>query len=290
MAADLLLYGLVNSVVLILTALGFSLTFGLSGVANFAHGGLYLLAGLLAWTLISNIGLPALLAMALAVILVGILGALMYRFILMPVRGIILSEVIGTFAFGVAILEFLRWKGYITYDISLPVFVRGSVNIAGGTIDYQRLFIIGIGLVLAVVLWFFTHHTKIGLALRGMSQDEYTALSVGIESDWAAMLSMVLGAVLTAIAAVAILPLGIISINLGYEALLVALAVTVLGGLESTAGLIVGSFIVGYAMALTSKFIGPQWAPVVYLGAIVLVLAVKPSGLFGKSKELEERV
>lgn len=290
MVANLLIYGLVNSVTLILTALGFSLVFGLSGVANFAHGGLYILAGFLAWMLIHYLGLPALLALPLAIILTGILGALIYKFILMPVRGIVLSEVISTFAVGVAILEFFRWRGFTTYDYTLPVFVEGNVNIAGVSIDYQRLLIIGIGLVLAILLWLFTHHTKVGLALRGMSQDEYTALSVGIESDWAAMLSLALGSVLAAIAGIALLPLGIISINMGYDVLLVALAVTVLGGLESTKGLIVGSFIIGYAMIFFSTYVGPQWGQVVYLGAIVLVLAVKPSGLFGKSKELEERV
>ncbi len=290
MVANLLIYGLVNSVVLMLTALGFSLTFGLSGVANFAHGGLYLLAGFLAWIFINSFGLPAALGMILAVIVVGILGALIYRFILMPVRGIVLSEVISTFAVGVAILEFFRWKGFVTYDFSLPVLVQGSVKISGVSIDYQRLLIIAIGLALALLLWFFTHHTRIGLALRGMSQDEYTALSVGIESDWAGMLSLALGAGLAGVAAVVILPLGIISINMGYDVLLIALAVTVLGGLESTTGLVVGSFFVGYAMVITSTYLGPQWGEVVYLGAIVLVLAVKPSGLFGKSKELEERV
>lgn len=290
MIAQVLIYGLVNSVILMLTALGFSLTFGLCGVANFAHGGFYILAGFLAWMFMNYLGLPSVVAMLLAVVVVGGLGALLYRFVLMPVRGIVLSEVISTFAVGVAILELFRWLGFTTYDFSLPVFIVGSVDIANVSIDYQRLFIIGVGLLLALLLWIFTHHTKIGLALRGMSQDEYTALSVGIESDWAAMLSLALGSGLAAVAAIMILPLGIISINMGYDALLVALAVTVLGGLESTTGLVVGSIIVGYAMVLTSIFMGPQWSEVVYLGAIVLVLAVKPSGLFGKSNELEERV
>ncbi len=290
MIAQVLIYGLVNSVTLMLTALGFSLTFGLSGVANFAHGGLYILAGFMAWIFMNYLGLPSVLAMLLTVVVVGGLGALLYRFILMPVRGIVLSEVISTFAVGVAILELFRWLGFTTYDFSLPVFIVGTVDIANVSIDYQRLFIIGVGLLLAILLWIFTHHTKIGLALRGMSQDEYTALSVGIESDWAAMLSLALGAGLAAVAGMLLLPLGIISINMGYDALLVALAVTVLGGLESTTGLVVGSFIVGYAMVLTSTFVGPQWSEVVYLGAIVAVLGVKPSGLFGKSNELEERV
>jgi branched-chain amino acid transport system permease protein len=288
--ASTLIYGLVNSVVLMLTALGFSLTFGLSGVANFAHGGLYLLSGFTAWMLMNYLKLPLAVAALATVLLVGALGAAIYRGVIMSVRGIVLSEVISTFAVGVGIIEFFRWKGFTTYDFSLPVFVSGGVELAGVTVDYHRLVVVAIGLGLTALLWLFTHHTKMGLALRGMSQDEYTALSVGIESDWAAMLSLALGSALAAVAGVALLPLGIISINTGYDVLLIALAVTVLGGLESTAGLIVGSFIVGFAMVITSNFVGPRWAEVVYLGAIVIILGVKPSGLLGRSKELEERV
>lgn len=288
--ASTLVYGLVNSVVLLLTSLGFSLTFGLSGVANFAHGGLYLLSGFLCWLLMHSVGLPFPLAAAATVVLVGLLGAAIYRTVLMSVRGIVLSEVISTFAVGVAIVEFFRWKGFTTYDFSLPAVVDGSVDLLGVTVDWQRLVIVALGLALTGLLWLFTHRTMVGLALRGMSQDEYTALSVGIESDWAATLSLGLGSALAAVAGIALLPLGIISINIGYDVLLIALAVTVLGGLESTTGLILGSLIVGFAMVITGNYLGPRWSEVVYLAAIVIVLAVKPSGLLGKSKELEDRV
>jgi branched-chain amino acid transport system permease protein len=290
LVASTVIYGLVNSVMLMLTALGFSLTFGLSGVPNFAHGGLYLLSGFTAWLLMHHLALPFPLAAAATVLLVGVAGAAIYRFIVMPVRGIALSEVIATFAVGVAIVEFFRWKGFTTYDFSLPVFVRGGVEIAGVAIDFHRLFIVAIGLALTLLIWLFTHHTRIGLALRAMSQDEYTALSVGIESDWAAMLSLGLGSALAAVAGVVLLPLGIISINTGYDVLLVALAVTVLGGLESTPGMIVGSLVVGYAMVITGNYLDPRWGEVVYLAAIVVILGVKPSGLLGKSKEIEDRV
>ncbi len=285
-----LIYGLVNSVVLMLTSLGFSLTFGLSGVANFAHGALYLLSGFTAWMLMHHLHLPFPLAALATVLLVGGLGAAIYRFVIMPVRGIALSEVISTFAVGVAIVELFRWLGFTTYDFSLPPVSRGGIEVAGVSVDHQRLFIVVIGLVLTLLLWAFTRHTRIGLALRGMSQDEYTALSVGIESDWAAMLSLALGSALAAVAGLTLLPLGIISINIGYDALLAALAVTVLGGLESTPGMICGSLIVGYAMVITGNFLGPRWGEIVYLFAIVVVLGVKPSGLLGRSKELEDRV
>lgn len=290
MVLSLLVYGLVNSVILILTALGFSLTFGLSKVANFAHGGLYLFAGFVAWLILHNLGLPYGVAIIAAILLTGGVGALIYQFILLRVRGTELSEVISTFAVGVAILELFRYLGFVTYEFNLPPFVKGQMQLLGVSIDYQRVFVIAVGLVLAVLLWLFTHHTKIGLALRGIAQDEHTALTLGIESDWAALFSVALGSSLTAVAALTILPLGIISINIGYEVLLIAVAVSVLGGLESTVGLIIGGLVLGYSQVIASTIWGPQWMMVVYLAAIVLVLAVKPSGLLGKFKELEERV
>ncbi len=290
MFSNMLVFGLVNGVILILTSLGFSLTFGLSKVANFAHGGLYLLSGYVTWILLKRVGLPYALAVVLAVLFNGLVGALIYRFILIRVRGIELSEVISTFAIGVAILEFFRWMGFVTYEFNLPYFINGAVEIAGTRLDYQRVIIVLVALVLAVSLWFFTHHTRIGLALRGMAQDEYTALTLGIESDWAATLSVALGAALTGFAAVCILPLGIISINTGYDVLLIALAVAVVGGLESTVGLAISGLVLGYATVLAATYIAPHWTFVVYLAAIVLVLAVKPSGIMGKFKELEERV
>lgn len=290
MVSNVLVYGLVNGVILVLTALGFSLTFGLSKVANFAHGGLYLLAGYVTFILFKRVGLPYPVSIFLAVALNGVFGALTYRFVLMRVRGIELSEVISTFAIGVAILELFRWLGFVTFEFTLPYFIRGSVEIAGTRVDYQRLLIVGVAVVIAVALWFFTHRTKMGLALRGMAQDEYTALTVGIESDWAATLSVALGAAITGLAAVCILPLGIISINTGYDVLLIALAVSVVGGLESTVGLAISGLVLGYATILAATLIGPHWTFVVYLMAIVVVLVVRPSGIMGKFKEIEERV
>jgi branched-chain amino acid transport system permease protein len=270
--------------------MGFSLTFGISGVANFAYGGFYLLSGYLTWMLLNTFGLPFALAIGITIAVVGLLGFLVYWIILLRVRGIVLSEVIATFALGVGMLEFFRWKGLVTYEFTLPYFKKGMIFVAGVPIDYQRLFIIGIGLALVIFLYFFTHHTRVGWSFRGIAQNERTAISLGIESDRTAALSLAFGSAMAAVAAISILPLGIISINIGYDVLLIAVAVGIVGGLESVPGILVASLILGYAQILTSMYLSAEWMMVVYLAAIVVVLVVKPSGLFGKFKELEERV
>lgn len=290
MIPTILVNGLINSIVLVLISIGFSLTFGISGIANFAHGAFYLLSGYSAWMLFRLLGLPYPLVILISVVIVAALGAIMYWTVLLRIRGIVLSEVVATFAIGVAVMEFFKCIGFHTYEFSLPVFVNGTIGIAGLSIDYQRIAIVVIGLALLLFLWFFIHYTKIGLALRGIAQDEFTAMSLGIDSDWTAMISLSLGSALVGVAAITILPLGIIAPNVGYDVLLTALAVAIVGGLESTLGIIVGSLILGYSQVIVASYFTPLWMAVVYLVAIVAVLAVKPSGLFGKSKELEERV
>jgi branched-chain amino acid transport system permease protein len=290
MLSHILVYGTVASATILLIAVGFSLTFGFTGVANFAHGALYLLSGYVLWLLLNNVGLPYLAAVPLTIVLMGLLGAAIYRFVIAPVRGIVLSEVIATFALGVAILELFRWLGFITYQFSIPVFVRGRASILGTSLDYQRIAIVLVAAAVVAALWWFTQRTRTGRALRAVAQDEYTAISIGIRSEWAATISVGLGAALAAIAAVTVLPLGILSINLGYAAILIALAAAVVGGVESLWGLVAGSAILGFTLVTTGVLLGEEWAVLVYLVAIVVMLAWRPSGLFGRTHVLEERV
>ncbi|MGD9066693.1 MAG: branched-chain amino acid ABC transporter permease, partial [Desulfobacterales bacterium] len=282
-------YAIVNSVILALMAIGFNLTFGISGVANFAYGALYIFSAYASWMLLNLLGLPYFLSAIVAIILTALLGAMMYRFILLRVRGQALSEVIATFGIGLAILELFRYLGFVGFEYTLPVFIDQSYLIAGAFIDMQRILIVVIGAVLVGSLWLFTHHTSLGLAFRGIAQDERTALSLGIDSDRIATVAVSFGAGLAAVAATIIIPLGSIAPGEGYEVLIKALAVCIIGGLGSTGGVIVASFIIGFAERFTDTFISSHWTMIVSLAAILIVLVVKPSGLFGKQKELEER-
>ncbi len=271
-------------------AIGFNLTFGISGVANFAYGAFYVLAAYGIWGMLNLMHFHYLIAVIVAVFANVILGALIYRFVLLRVRGQALSEVIATFGIGLAILELFSYFGWVGFEYNLPVFMDRSFIIAGTYIDFQRMVIVGFSAVLIFGIWWFTHHTATGLAFRGIAQDERTALTFGIDSDWIATLSVSFGAGLAAVAALFIIPLGSISSGEGYDVLIKALAVCIIGGLGSTGGVIAASFIVGFAERFTDTYIGSHWTMIVSLAAILLVLTVKPSGLFGKQKELEERI
>jgi branched-chain amino acid transport system permease protein len=287
---DILIYGLINSLSLALMAVGFSLVYGVSRVPNFAHGALYITAGFITWVFLRSLGLPYAVSILLALLVISLLGAIIYQFVLIRVRGMPISEIIATYAIALAILEGFRWAGFRGLTYTLPDFVSGTLNVAGVSVDYQRLIVVGAGIILILGLWLFTHYTRLGLSLRAIAQDERAALTLGIDSDRTAVIALGLGSALAGLAAVVLLPLGNITVQTGYDVLVFSLAVCVVGGLGSWMGSIVAAFVIGYAQILTVAFLKPHFQAVVALAAILIVLIFKPSGLFGRQKELEERV
>jgi branched-chain amino acid transport system permease protein len=287
---EILIYGTVNSVSLALMALGFTLVYGISGLPNFAHGALYVITGFIVWTLMRTLGLPYLWAIPLALVAIGLIGAAIYYFILIRVRGMATSEIIASYAIGLAILEGLRWGGFKGLTYTLPVFIEGSWEVGGVMVDYQRILVVVIGAVVMALLWLFTHFNRIGLALRGMAQDERAAMMLGIDSDRMAVVAMGLGSMLAGLAAIALLPLGNIVVEAGYNVLIMAIAVCIVGGLGSWVGAVLAAFVIGFAQILTVVYVESHFQIVVALLAIIVTLILKPSGLFGRQKELEERV
>lgn len=287
---EILIYGTINSVALALMALGFALVYGISRVPNFAHGALYVITGFITWTLLRALGLNYLLTIVLAMVAIGVVGALIYQFVLIRVRGMAISEIIASYAIGLAILEGLRWAGFKGTTYTLPVFIEGSINIWDIPVDLHRVLVVGIGAAVVALLWCFTHYTRIGLALRGMAQDERAALMLGIDSDLMALVAMSFGAMLAGLAGIVLLPLGNIVVEKGYDVLIQAIAVCIVGGLGSWMGAVLAAFLIGFAQILTTVYLGTHFQMVVALMAIILTLILKPSGLFGRQKELEERV
>lgn len=287
---EILIYGIVQSFSLMLMAFGFSLVYGVSRLPNFAHGALYVFSGFVAWTVLNMFHFPFALALLLAPVAAALLGVLIYQLVLRRVRGMELSEVIATYAIGLAILEGLRWAGFRGTSYTIPCFLDGVCFISDIPLDYQRLVVIGFGLAVTALLWAFTRHTRIGLALRGIAQDEQAAMMLGIDSDLAASVAMGLGSALAGISAVTLFPLGNIVVEEGYKVLIYAIAVCVVGGLGSWAGTVIASFVLGFSQYFTTAYGKPHYQMVVMLLAVVVTLILKPSGFFGKQKQLEERV
>jgi branched-chain amino acid transport system permease protein len=287
---EILVYGTINSITLALYAMGFALVYGVNRLPNFAHGALYVLSGFIAWSLLNTLQLNYLLSIVLALLATGIIGALIYQLVLIRIRGMEIAEIIASYALGLAILEGLRWGGFKGMTYTLPAFIAGGTTIAGVPVDYQRLLVVGAGACMIAVLWLFTHFTRIGLALRGIAQDERAAMMLGIDSDRMALIAMAFGSMLAALAAIFLLPLGSIVVENGYNVLILAIAVCIVGGLGSWMGAVLAAFLIGFAQILAVVYLGAHYQMVVAFAAIIVTLIFKPSGLFGRQKELQERV
>jgi branched-chain amino acid transport system permease protein len=287
---DIIVYGIINSVTLSLMALGFTLVYSISRLPNFAHGALYIASGYIVWLCVNALGLGYFPGIVLGIAATSLIGALIYRLILLRIRGMEISEIIATYAIGLAIIEGLRWGGLRGSTFTLPSFLAGSVPIGGIAVDYQRLFVLVSGVVVFAALSVFVKFTKTGLALKGIAQDERAAMMLGIDSDRIALISLAIGSGLSAFAAVMILPLGSIVVETGYSVLIYSIAVSIIGGLGSWSGAILASFLIGFAQILTEVFLSTHYQMVISLLAIIVTLLVKPSGIFGKQKELDDRV
>ncbi|MFN3534530.1 MAG: branched-chain amino acid ABC transporter permease [Desulfatiglandales bacterium] len=287
---DIAVYGIVNSISLALVALGFALVYGISRLPNFAHGALYVTTGFLVWSFLRTLALNYVLSILISVLITGIIGSFIYRAILIRIRGMAISEIIASYAIGLAIIEAFRFWGFKGMTYTLPSFTKKTIIIGDVPVDGHRVLVVVLGLLVMGSLWAFTHYTKMGLALRGMAQDERAAMMLGIDSDFVALFAMGLGSALAGISAVLLLPLGNIVVEKGYDVLIQALAVCIVGGLGSWAGAIMAAFIIGFAQIIATAYLGAKFQMVVSLLAILFVLILKPSGLFGRQKELEERV
>ncbi len=293
---EVIVYGVANGMTFVLMAMGFSFVYGISRLPNFAHGALYVVTGFITWSFINSGGLPYWLSVVLSLLIVSLIGMAIYQFVMIRVRGMPISEIIVSFAIALAILEGLRlqgiggFKGFIGPGYVLPRVIDGVVEMPWVTIDLQRIVIIGAGLLLLGIMWLFTHYHKIGLSLRAMAQHERAALMLGINSDRMANIALGIGSALAGLAAIVIMPLGNVNCESGYSVLTNAIAVCVIGGLGSWVGTVLSALILGLATTLMSAMGGTMWNNVLVFGLIILILILKPSGLFGRQKELEERV
>ncbi len=286
----ILIYGLINSAIFIVFSVGFSLVYGIARIPNFAHGAIYVLAGFMIWIFSISLGITYPISFALSVIVVVVVNLAMYRFLLIRIRGMKISEILITYAFGMGLLEALRSGGLVDIKFSLSPFISGVVYIGGVPVDLQRIIILGVAAVAVFALQLFTHRTRVGLTLRAIAQDEQAALLLGINSDMAASAAMALGAVLLAVSAAVIFPLGDIRVDSGYDVLIFSLAICIVGGLGSWWGTVLAAFIFGFAQIITVVYLSSSFTMVTVFTLLLLVLVIRPSGLMGKQRELEERV
>jgi branched-chain amino acid transport system permease protein len=273
--------GISYGALLFLLASGLTLIFGVMRIVNLAHGSYFLLGGYVALSVIWTTG-SWLLALPVAALVLAAVGLLMERIFLRPLGFDPLRQVLLTigfaFLFQQAALDI--WGGD-QLDITPPDILKDSVVIGGLYFPVYRIFMIGMAIAIGLALWLAMEKTRIGAMVRAAVDDAEMARGVGIDTSRVSMFIFALGAFLAALGgAIGGAFLGIYP-GLDFVILPIAFAVVIIGGMGSLAGAAIGSLIVGLADNF-GKALFPEISYFTLYAPMVLILALKPTGLFGR--------
>jgi branched-chain amino acid transport system permease protein len=286
---NIIISGLISGSMLALLAIGFSLIFGVARIVNIAHTAFYMVAAYCIFFLTGRLGFNPVLAMVAAVVLVTVLGLLAYKFLIDPIREHEAAVLIATIALAMIFQEVMLL--IFTGDfLSVSALIQGYFLLLGVKVFYQQLLTFGVVLIILLVLWFLLMRTKLGLAIRSTAEDREVANLMGMNESRLAMITLGISVGLAGITGAVIVPLTILNPFMWMEPLIMMMAVVVLGGLGSIKGSFVAAYILGFTEALV-VFLIPKGAFLkgsVALSIMVLVLLIRPEGLFGIAFE-EER-
>src|SRR5215470_2333949 len=273
--------GISYGALLFLLGSGLSLIFGVMRIVNLAHGSYFLLGGYVALSVILATG-SWVLAIPMAALSIALLGLLMERIFLRrlgfdPLRQVLLT--VGfAFLFQQAALDI--WGGD-NMDISPPATLTRSIQVAGLYLPVYRIFMIVLAAVIGVTLWLVMEKTRMGASVRATVDDAQMARGVGIDTSRISMLIFALGAFLAALGGVIGGAFLGVYPGLDFQILPIAFAVVIIGGMGSLTGAAIGALIVGLADNF-GKALFPEVSYFTLYAPMALLLAVKPTGLFGR--------
>ncbi len=290
MLKDIIITGLISGGVYALLAIGFSLIFGVARIVNIAHTAFYMLASYAFYSLLVKLGMNFLLAGVLAVAGVMAVSLACYKLVIEPLREHESAVLIATIALALVIQELMLF-GFGGHFLGIPSTLDGALTIAGVSVPYQRLLIMVVAGLMLLVTWFVLYRTRLGLAIRATANDIEVANLMGMNVHRIALATVAFSVLLAAIAGVVVAPVYVVDPFMWLGPLVTMLAIVVLGGLGSVKGSFIGAFIIGFVEAIT-VFAVPAGAflkGAVALSIMVLVLFIRPEGLYGVSFEEEER-
>ena len=284
---ELLLQTSVNAIYaasyMALVAVGFVLIFGVMGVVNFAHGELYMSGAYAVVYVYAESQLPFFLAVAAGLVFVGLLGLLMERALFRPMRDNPLGGLIASIGF-LLILQTLAVLGFGVRMEHIPPPTREMLNvfgIEGVVLSVQRLYVIVATVLLLGALWIFLRRSRFGVALRACAQDPEAAALQGISMNQAARLAMFIGAALAGIAGALTAPLVRTYPFMGHSVIVTAFIIIIVGGIGSLEGAVVAAVLYAMVHTFVTTFIDGVIADIVGLLLMLLVLVIRPTGLFG---------
>jgi branched-chain amino acid transport system permease protein len=278
------IHGLVYGMLLFLVASGLTLVFGMMGVLNLAHAGFYMLGAYLAYCVVSWSG-NFWLSLLIAPIGVGIAGAFVERFLLRKVHVYGHAfELLLTFGVFLVIGEVVKWFwGNSPLPVPVPQSLSGFIMIMGAKYPHYRLFILGCGIVVLLFMAVFILKTRIGITIRAAVSDAEMVDALGVNVPWVFLGVFAVGAALAGVGGVIAGPFLTTYPGMGFDILLDAFVVIVVGGFGSLLGALVASIMIGELQSY-GVLILPKFALVFQFVLMAVVLISRPTGLFGEKE------
>jgi len=278
-----LLLGLVNGAFYALLSLGLAVIFGLLGIVNFAHGALYMLGAFAAWIMLDKFGINYWWALLLAPLIVGALGVVIERLFLKhlykidPIYGLLLTFGLALIAEGI----FRELYGVSGQNYDVPELLSGATNLGFMVLPNYRAWVVGVSLAVCLGTWYLIERTQLGAYLRAGTENAALVQAFGINVPLMVMLTYGAGAALAALAGVLAAPIIQVNPLMGSNLIIVVFAVVVIGGMGSIMGSILTGLGLGVIEGLTRVFYSEASSIVVFI-IMVIVLMIRPAGLFGK--------
>ena len=278
-----LMLGLVNGAFYAMLSLGLAVIFGLLDIVNFAHGALYMLGAFAAWIMLDEWGINFWAALLLAPLTVGIFGVLVERLFLKRLYGLDpLYGLLLTFGISLILEGVLRQKyGVSGQSYPVPDLLSGATNLGFMVLPNYRAFVVFASLFVCLGTWFLIERTRLGAYLRAGTENAKLLQAFGVNVPLMVMLTYGAGAALAGLAGVLAAPIIQVTPLMGSNLVIVVFAVVVIGGMGSILGSIVTGLGLGLIEGLTRVFY-PEASNVVVFVIMVIVLFLRPAGLFGK--------
>jgi branched-chain amino acid transport system permease protein len=280
--AQLLVSGVMVGAIYALIAVGISLVFGVLRVVNFAHGEFVMLAMYLTFFLHQRWEIDPIASTIVTAPAGFILGAVIYLLVLRPImdRGFFV-QVFATLGLSLLLLNATLYFLSGTYRTVTTPYTSSTISLFGTTVSVTRLAAFVVAIVVAAALICFLRFTRGGREIRATAQDPVAASALGVDINRVYLLTFAVGAALAAVAGSLLAPIIPIYPAVGEQLLLVGFVVIVLGGLGSFAGALVGGVVIGVIETFSGFFLGEAVKQALYFVALLLVLVLRPAGLFG---------
>tara|TARA_R110000823_G_scaffold65720_9_gene154055 strand:+ start:601 stop:1488 length:888 start_codon:yes stop_codon:yes gene_type:complete len=276
--------GLINGSFYAMLSLGLAIIFGLLNIINFSHGALYMLGAFVGWMLLNYLGINYWFALILVPIIVGIFGVIMERFLIRKLYHV--DHIYGLLlTFGIALMIqalFLNLFGVSGQLYEVPELLEGTLNLTFMYLPIYRGWVLVASVIVCGSTWYLIERTKLGSYLRAATENPQLVQAFGIRVPTLITLTYGAGVALAALAGVMAAPVYQVSPLMGVDLVIIVFAVVVIGGMGSIGGAIIAGFGLGIVEGLT-RVVYPEASSVVIFVVMVIVLLVKPSGLFGKA-------